>query len=632
MAGLVENRSDSRSDVLQKCEDGRQSVSFLSLPVELLVYIMSFLPTIRDKVKLRYVSRTLRVVSETPSLWRESVWPLYHRREKRSVMNVLKACGDHIKRLMFPDHVTPPTLISMLSHCKNVTHLSLPPRTKIESEELGLTVQHMKHLEKLEVQLSTDIKPLLQIGGLKELTVHVPKQYRSMCVQWVQEWTKKRIPCSFNLITKAFDSELESGFVKSLLQWNFTPLLGCTSYFKLYYHFETPLNLFPNLPEFQFEIGQTVTLPFVKASKFGILDLEHDVFTLTDCVCNGKQFYKLDNRLPTKMSNFDYQFNNFAVSLTCVTEFTIILSGENCDVLEQLAVACPNLQRLKLQGFSGETLSIEGLRAIAYHCPELRGLDLLDIGFDYLESTESHLEFWNIVSKMKLTHLALEICFFFGIDCDEQKLIPLFQKCSTLQAIQVELYRFSDCSACMEECNANWSLLSHFPALKYCKFYPSHATVIQDIINNCKELTILSCAHGFDICLLLSSVNTSTLQQLSIREGESNVPNIFLETVSAHGGLVHVSFYVNSVSAKGITSLVENSPNLLTCIVVVQQFITDGQYTIESLKHKFILRKLFTVGRFSVIFRSASHDVCDIIQCNCIPGTDFFPLWNDLYY
>ena len=58
-------------------------------------------------------------MSETPSLWREFVWPLYDRREERSVMNVLKACGDYIKRLVFPDHVMPSTLIEMLNHCKN---------------------------------------------------------------------------------------------------------------------------------------------------------------------------------------------------------------------------------------------------------------------------------------------------------------------------------------------------------------------------------------------------------------------------------------------------------------------------------------------------------------------------------
>ena len=45
----------------------------------------------------------------------------------------------------------------------------------------------MKRLENLEVQLCTDIKLLLQIGGLKELTVHAPKQYHSLCAPWVKE-------------------------------------------------------------------------------------------------------------------------------------------------------------------------------------------------------------------------------------------------------------------------------------------------------------------------------------------------------------------------------------------------------------------------------------------------------------
>ena len=625
-------------DSLLNSEDGRQSkrmMSILSLPVELLVYIASFLPTIRDKVKLRYVSRSLRAVCATPSLWREFVWPLYDRREKRSVMNVLKVCGHSIKRLAFPDHVTPSALIEMLSHCGNVIQLSLPSGTRLNSEELRLAVQHMEHLEKLEVQLSTDIKPLLQIGGLKELTVHVPKQYHSKCVQWIQEWIKKRcIPCSLNLVTKAFDSKLESGFMESLLHRAEFPPQGYTSCFRLYYHFEIPLNLFPNLPEFQLEIGETVTLPMVKASKFGILDLEHDVSVLTDCVYKGKRFCKLDNRLPVvcMTENFNLQnnkFNYLVDSLNCVTEFIITLSEERCEVLEQLAFACPNLQRLKLQGCSGDTFSLEGLRAIAQHCPDLCGLDLLDIGLDYLESVESHLEVWNILSKMKLTHVSMELCFFFGVDCDEQKLAHLFQKCSTLQAIQVEIFSGSDCPTCSEECNANWSLLSHFPALKYCRLFPNNSTIVQDVINNCKELTILSCTHGFDNHLLLSSVNTSSLQQLSILEGESNVTKIFLETLSAHGGLVYVSFYVNSVSVKGIASLVENSPNLLTCIIIARQLILDDQGTIESLKQKFHRSKLFNVGRFSVIFRSAPHD---IIRSDYIPGTNFFPLWNELLF
>ena len=101
----------------EACEEGT-SRNLLSLPVELLVYIISFLPTIRDKVKLRHVSRRLRLVSETPSLWSDFVWPLYDWQEEHSVMNVLKACGNYIKHLIFPDYVPgQSTLIEMLKNC-----------------------------------------------------------------------------------------------------------------------------------------------------------------------------------------------------------------------------------------------------------------------------------------------------------------------------------------------------------------------------------------------------------------------------------------------------------------------------------------------------------------------------------
>ena len=60
----------------------------------------------------------------------------------------------------------------------------------------------MKTLEKLEMQLSTDINPLLHIDRLKELTIHVAEQHHSSCYQWVEEWMKKGfVPCHLNLIT-----------------------------------------------------------------------------------------------------------------------------------------------------------------------------------------------------------------------------------------------------------------------------------------------------------------------------------------------------------------------------------------------------------------------------------------------
>ena len=73
------------------------------LPIELLVYIFSFLPTSRDLVRLRCVSRKIRSISEVPSLWNTFLWPWYDKREERSVNDVLKVCGTHVNQLIFPD-------------------------------------------------------------------------------------------------------------------------------------------------------------------------------------------------------------------------------------------------------------------------------------------------------------------------------------------------------------------------------------------------------------------------------------------------------------------------------------------------------------------------------------------------
>ena len=68
-----------------------------SLPNEVLVKIISLLPETQDRVKLRYVSRRLQKISETPSLWREVVWRDYNSCEEQRLHNVMKSCGIHIR-------------------------------------------------------------------------------------------------------------------------------------------------------------------------------------------------------------------------------------------------------------------------------------------------------------------------------------------------------------------------------------------------------------------------------------------------------------------------------------------------------------------------------------------------------
>ena len=61
-------------------EDQRDSNFLLALPTELLVYIISLVAPLRERIKLRYVSRRLLYACETPSLWREFVWPYFYHR------------------------------------------------------------------------------------------------------------------------------------------------------------------------------------------------------------------------------------------------------------------------------------------------------------------------------------------------------------------------------------------------------------------------------------------------------------------------------------------------------------------------------------------------------------------------
>ena len=613
-----------------------ESVNILSLPVELLVYIILFLPTVRDIVKLRYVSRRLLVVTETPSLWSEFVWPLYDRREERSVMNVLKTCGVYIKQLVLPNHVPPSRIAIMLSHCKNVTRLCLPSETIVDPKKLRNSLQHLQNLKQLEVQFlsDADIKPILQVSaGLKELTVHIQETLSNKQYSWLKEW--KRNGCVPNHLTfVAFNfspfSFEKSFFLRFLLREHTIPA-DHKPYFNLCYNFKVPLNLFPSLPDFQLEFGQQVALPFVRASSFGILGLNWDLLVLTNCICNDKTFYKAkmaSSDCSVFKSVRDDMLNKNINTLNFVTEFDF----EHCETLrsghlEQLAIACPNLQRLNLAGNEECLSNLQGLQMIAQYCSSLCGLNL---NYITVKKVEDQLLLWEILSDMKLTHLAVEVCIFQPLIGNREYLVGSFKKCSSLYALQLDaIYLYDACEECMDY-GGQWSLLSCFPVLKYCKVQTDEdEDDVQEIIDGCKELICLSCTSYAQ--LSLSFTSHSNLQQLCLGSYRSNLPNIFMETVSAHGGLVHIIFDVNSVTVEGITSLVVNSPRLLTMIILTKQCVCNehgskinSKDIISGLRKRFPGRKLFTAGDCRVVqkYREYTLSVTDFLY-----GTDLGPLW-----
>jgi len=390
-----------------------------------------------------------------------------------------------------------------------------------------------------------------------------------------------------------------------------------------------PLNFFPSLPEFQVEFGQVAILPFVKPSNFGILGLSWDIFVLTDCVYNGKKIYKVESGSLSVMEIFycndSIMLNKVIDNLNFVTEFNFAYSESvKSGHLEQLALACPNLERINLENNCDCLANLKGLETIAHRCHNLRGLN-----FKYISVTlvENHLKFWEILSGMELTHLVIDVCVFYAMNENDplydKQLCGYFQKCASLQALQLESFHDDGiCEVCVNSA-VRWSILSHFPAMTYCRMAGNHPDVIQNVITNCKKLTIFQCDSME--CLTISSVSTINLQQFSIDAGLTNVPDVFMKTVSAHGGLVHVALSANSITTEGINFLITNSPELLSLHISSREIIyTKCQFDVigsndelkDSLLYRFRNRKLFTKGNFSFSYFYGP-----------IPGTDMFPLW-----
>jgi len=70
-----------------------------------------------------------------------------------------------------------------------------------------------------------------------------------------------------------------------------------------------------------------------------------------------------------------------------------------------------------------------------------------------------------------------------------------------------------------------------------------------------------------------------------------------MTSVSAHGGLMHVVMNVESLTAKWITSLVSNSPKLITLYLRARNITLKKAVSVETfnvmLKEMFYQRRLY---------------------------------------
>jgi len=619
----------SAKDALAAC-----LIMFVELPIELIILIISFLSTVRDKIRLRCVSRKLRNICETPSLWHRFEWPCYEDRdcEKVCVENVLKSCGQHVIHLSFPDQVPPSKLVKLLDYCSHVIELNIP-RTELDLDQVSNVLDCMKQLQKLDTKWDRETWRLLTLTfdtHLKELTIRVKMHIMGGNIgynmvntgpfvvpmyAWVKQWMSKGFtPQRITFITSSFDYEfhaLASEMFRVWLVENCNSPPGCGG--TLTFYSKTSLDIFPVIPQFQIQFGQAAVLPVTKISDFGVLglDTECPLVFLTNCVCGGNTVYKaacMQSCHEEKLTEFitPYTFD-FVVDfdLSCCNS---LLSGH----LEQVAITCPNLQRLSLRSSKNCLKSLKGLCSVAKYCSSLRGLNLIGI-----TKVEDRVQFWEVLSGMKLTHLALDFCVMGPTTV---KLIEIYQNFVSLKAIELN----SECSSdtCKSLGEIEPIFITYFPSIEFCIVSEFPSIAVKSIANNCKNLRYLNCEYVKGE--MFSMMNFYSLQELCFHSVKIDITEVFLGSISAHGGLVHVILDVNSVTGGGITALIKNSFNLLTFHIYVKSI--EGLDLQVTLKEMFHNRKLFTTGGYKLV----KERYYEYEQHTNLLSLWNYPFWNEV--
>ena len=628
-------------DLVQLQGDSNYCTSLLILPTELLVMILSYL-SIQDIIKMQFVSQRFKEISETPSLWKKFVWPDCEPRHMCMVRKVLKTNGIHVRQIFLPIHVTPTNLLEMMHYCPKVTHLSLPRYTELSLDHLEEIVHTMTHLEQLDV-FTSSIKyglsrhtsiiinyiQLLEVtaASVKNLTLKIDWEEGEDCSNYVRSvddvmYTLRKslednhpLPSIINLLihNQASLMRMRSGDDDGILEYCPASSYTIASIeIGLYDIARVPMDLYPSIPLRKFQFGPAAKPSLIKLSDHGILGLNRDIFYLSDHYGKARlsvspRYYGL-HLVKDEHLRYISNFNSLS---------SVDFSNMNLypDHLEQLAIACPNIERLNLMRSRNSLQSLQGLRAIVDTCRNLQGLNLILIPVSRIESC---LLLWELLSSIKkLTHLGIDLCMLIHINnncynaADKDKLICMLENCDSLKALEV----MQDLDWTVHEVPVNDLLLGHFPSLMYVRITLFETECIEYALTNCHQLKYLyynakfykAHAHSLD----LPSLSSCHLQQIFVKS-YIDLSASSAQVLSAHGKLEQVLLFVRSITTSAITTLISNSPNLMLLYIVGKEPLCDenGASVIQkdykdTVSKRFPYHKLLTTG--DLIFAKYSY-------------------------
>ena len=614
-------------DDLVKVQDDSDCcwTSLVNLPTELLVIILSYL-SIRDIISIQFVSQRFKEISKIPLLWKKCIWSDYEPRHVCSVSKVLKAHGEHVRQIFFPAHLTPTNILEMVHCCSKITLLSLPRHTQLSLDHLEEIVHTMTHLEQLDVFTSImEYRPSYRVitkflevttGSVRKLILKIDCfWYISDVLCILKELLKKGhpLPSVINLLMYEEIVCESSGILES---WPASIYTIAPLEIGLYDIARVPMNLYSSIPLMKFWFGPAATPPLIKLSDHGILGLDKDIFYLSDYDHDGKVRLSVSPRVPNMYTEL-YEVKD--EHLHCISNFDSISNVNFFCVniypghLEQLAISCPNLERLNLMKAQNCLQSLQGLHAIVDTCQNLQGLNLVGIP---VSSVESYLLLWELLSNIKkLTHLAIDLCMLIqSSNCDsddKEKLIGMLRNFGSLKALDIIEKFDHKCKGCQHVPSVNDLLFSHFPSLVYVTLSQARCTTAFNyIITNCHRLKYLFYERNLrsEEHVTLPSSSSCHLQQLFISSFNINLSTSSVHVLSAHGELEQVALFVKSITTSAITTLISNSPNLMLLYIVTREPLCDengvslnwedcNKYK-DTVSKTFTYHKLLTTGDF----------------------------------
>ena len=554
--------------------------------------------------------------------------------------------GKHVKHFHFANYIAPSKLEAMLKHCKNVIHLSLP--LLYNFDRLKKIVHCMGNLQVLDVlSTGTHQQHFTLASNLKELRLRM-KCFRLQ--QCLEEWV------NFNYIPKKLNilcSDMFYNMTSSLYAWismlMTKPLqrissTGTSAWCSIYF-----TEYSASIPHVQLQVADSsVIMSSVKASKYGILGLYGDTLHLTQGSYRGE---KVQKALLIK-ADVDC-VDTSIISLTSITYFDAscfhdrLFAGLFPGHLEQLSIACPNLQRLNLSYNSDCLNNLQGLHSLAVNCKSLRGLSLKAIHSH--EGKCSRIELWEILCSLRFTQLAIEPCTIKQCDSSHRNAIPssvasfeqqgsaivehqrldhLFQRYTSLQLLEVgdiEEY-YLPCTLS----DGELLLLTKFPSItsyRLCNLPSNNCNrALKQIFDQKYLRCLFLCKRSLGTLSLSMEGQCPGLQHLYINSASTVPTEAFIETLCSHGGLEHVILFFKSLTLRNIENIIERSSNLVTFHVYLntRAFLkAQLKQLTAAIKAKFSKRRLFNGGSFTV---KVSHHG----GLNVNNDTDLMSVWD--YY